>query len=183
MQIRPRSKAASEGADTDAGHSARKEPQTAGSGSSIQARIRKILVPVDFSECATAALAYAVSFAGQLDASLVLLHIVEPAVGGETYLTLTPTLDDTNEHLVEAARERLQAVRQRHIGQQNSEILVRIGWAPSEIADTAQALGADLIILGTHGHSGLKHVLLGSTAEKVVRQAGCPVLTVRHTRE
>jgi universal stress protein A len=57
--------------------------------------------------------------------------------------------------------------------------LSRMGRAHSEIPDTAKALGADLIVMGTHGYTGLKHMLLGSTAERVVRQAPCPVLTVR----
>jgi nucleotide-binding universal stress UspA family protein len=59
------------------------------------------------------------------------------------------------------------------------EILVRIGHAHSEIPDTASALNVDLIVMGTHGYAGLKHVLLGSTTERVVRHAACPVLTVR----
>jgi nucleotide-binding universal stress UspA family protein len=143
--------------------------------------LRKVLVPLDFSECACHALRYAAAFAGKVGASLVLLHVVEPAVGGDHYLTLSPTLDDTNQQLVEAGRERLETLCQRQVCRQLScETLVRLGWAASEIVDTARALGADLIIMGTHGRSGLKHVLLGSTAEKVVRQAPCPVLTLRH---
>ncbi|HPC62779.1 MAG TPA: universal stress protein [Verrucomicrobiota bacterium] len=146
--------------------------------------LRKLLVPLDFSECACHALRYAAAFAGKVGASLVLLHVVEPAVGGDHYLSLAPTLDDANEHQVAAGRERLEALCQRQVCRQLScQTLVRLGWAASEIVDTALALGADLIVMGTHGRSGLKHVLLGSTAEKVVRQAPCPVLTIRHTRE
>lgn len=138
-------------------------------------------MPLDFSECSNHALDYATSFAERLGSSLVLLNVVEPAPGGENYLTVTPALDETNERLVEAGRERLIEMRQRHVGHRTEcEVLARMGRVHSEITDTAEALGTDLIIMGTHGHSGLKHVVLGSTAEKVVRHATCPVLTVRH---
>jgi nucleotide-binding universal stress UspA family protein len=68
-------------------------------------------------------------------------------------------------------------------GKVSVEILVRMGRAHSEIPDTAKAMGVDLIIISTHGYAGLKHALLGSTAEKVLRCASCPVLTVSNSTE
>lgn len=148
-------------------------------------RIRKILVPLDFSQCSTHALDYALGMAEAFGASVILLHIVEPAaVSSENYLNVTPMLDESHQQLLEAGRERLADLSQKHMGHKiPTESLVRIGRAPSEIADTAEALGVDLIVMGTHGYSGIKHALLGSTAEKVVRHAVCPVLTVRHPGE
>jgi nucleotide-binding universal stress UspA family protein len=84
----------------------------------------------------------------------------------------TPPLDPNN--LTEAEQKAKDNER-------SIETLVRMGRAQSEIPDTAKAIGADLIVLGTHGYSGPKHALLGGTAERVVRQAACPVLTVRRS--
>ena len=147
-------------------------------------KLARILVPVDFSDCSLRALDYALAMAERFGSQLILLHVVEPAVYPENYLVASPALDETNQNLMEAARERLSALRTKHLGSRlPAETLVRMGRAHSEIPDTARALGADLIILGTHGYTGLKHVLLGSTAERVVRHAPCPVLTVRHGTE
>ncbi len=143
-------------------------------------KISKILVPVDFSECSLHALDYALAFAEQFEARLVLLHVVEPAASADSYLSVAPVLEDTNQNIVEAGRERLETLCRRRLGNKVPfEMLVRMGRAHSEIPDTASAMGVDLIILATHGRTGLQHVLLGSTAEKVVRHAACPVLTVR----
>lgn len=143
-------------------------------------RIHKILVPVDFSECSDRALDYAVGLAQPFGAGIALLHVVEPGIGTNQSLALTPTLDAAHQRSLNAAQERLACLRERHLAAFTSaETLVRIGRSPSEIVDTAKALGADLIVLGTHGSTGSRISLLGGTAEKVVRQANCPVLTVR----
>lgn len=142
---------------------------------------KQILVPIDFSDCSTAALEYGLALAEKLDAKVILLHVVEPAAYPENYLLTPATLDEANQNLMSAGRERLATLEQKAQGHGRPiETLVRMGRAQSEIPDTAKAIGADLIVLGTHGYSGLKHVLLGGTAERVVRHAPCPVLTVRH---
>ena len=142
--------------------------------------VKRILVPVDFSECSLKALEYASGFAGQLGARMTVLHVVEPALHAGGYPAISPAFDPISQNLLEDGRDRLSEIGQKHIGhREGSDFLVRMGRAPSEILDTAKALGVDMIVLGTHGHSGLKHVLLGSTAERVLRQAACPVVTVR----
>jgi nucleotide-binding universal stress UspA family protein len=142
--------------------------------------LKQILVPIDFSECSVGALNYALMLARSFRAKLVLLHVVEPAVYPDTYLLAAATLEETNANLMAASRERLAAIRAGPSLQGLSvELLVRMGRAQSEIPDTASATGSDLIVMGTHGHSGLKDVLLGGTAERVLRHAHCPVLTVR----
>lgn len=143
-------------------------------------RLNKILVPVDFSECSNRALDYALAFAGQCDARLILLHVVEPAAYPESYMLVATALDDLNQDLLRRAERRLAEISRDKIGGRvKCESLVRTGQAYAEIAAAARELEADLIILATHGYTGLKHVLLGSTAERVVRHAPCPVLTVR----
>ena len=143
-------------------------------------RLNKILVPVDFSDFSTKAVDYALAFAEQFEARIILLHVVEPAVYPESTMLVATALDDLNNDLRQVAQERLSELRRGRIGERApSELLVRMGRAFSEIAAAAADLDVDLIILATHGYTGLKHVLLGSTAERVVRHAPCPVLTVR----
>jgi nucleotide-binding universal stress UspA family protein len=144
--------------------------------------LKQILVAIDFSECSASALDYALMMARNFHARLVLLHVVEPAVYPDSYLMAPTTLEETNNNLMTASRERLAAVRQQSALHGIAvELLVRMGRAHSEIPDTAKATGSDLIVMGTHGHGGLKRVLLGGTAERVIRHSHCPVLAVRLT--
>jgi len=143
-------------------------------------RLNNILVPVDFSDFSTKALDYALAFADQFDARIILLHVVEPAVYPESSMLVASTLDDLHNDLRQVAQQKLSELRRDRIGERvPSELLVRMGRAFSEITAAALDLEVDLIILATHGYTGLKHVLLGSTTERVVRHAPCPVLTVR----
>lgn len=144
-------------------------------------RLKTILVPVDFSEFSTKALDYAVAFARQFRGTITLLHVVEPMVYPENYMTIPAASDDINNSLLKAADEKLAAQRQQlHGDSVKVKAMTRLGRPYVEIAAVAKEIEADLIILTTHGHTGLKHVLLGSTAERVVRHAPCPVLTVRN---
>lgn len=152
----------------------------AGSQSPAGRTVKRLLVPVDFSECSLKALDYAADLAQQLGAAVTVLHVVEPAMHSDNYLAVSSAFDQTAQNLLADSRERLQTVALKHFGHRNGlDLLVRMGRAHSEILDTAQALGADMIVLGTHGQTGLEHVLLGGTAERVLRQASCPVVTVR----
>lgn len=140
-------------------------------------QIGHILVPIDFSEHSQKALRYALAFAKQFDAEVTLAHIVEQMVypGDWMYPPLAVTDFETEKR--EQIIARLQAldagsgIRTQHI--------VRLGRAWQEVIAIAEEMKCDLLILATHGYTGLKHVLLGSVAEKIVRQAPCPVLTVR----
>ncbi len=183
MRNKPSFKGEPESSVSEAGTASPSERATAaGKTAGDPLKLGRILVPVDFSDCSLRALDYAIALAEPFGSRLILLHVVEPAVYPENYLVASPALDETNQNLLESARERLLELTQKRIGHRLPvETLVRMGRAHSEIPDTAQAMGADLIILGTHGYTGLKHVLLGSTAERVVRHGPCPVLTVRYS--
>jgi len=148
-------------------------------GAGLTPSLKKILVSIDFSESSLRALDYALMLAEAFEATVVLLHVLEPAGFGVEHLALPAELEDQLQFHLQARRERLLALDRKRIGRRRpSETLVRIGRAWSEIPDTARALGADLIVLGTHGASAFKSSLVGSTAEGVVRHAHCPVLTV-----
>lgn len=136
--------------------------------------LRKILVPVDFTGCTEKALQYAVAFARQFGAELTLLHVVEPTYIPASEMGILPDVETS-----EDAEMELQSLCRQVRGEVQCQALLRRGSAQYEIIETAKQLGSDLIILSTHGRTGLERMLLGSTAEKVVRHAGCPLLVVR----
>jgi nucleotide-binding universal stress UspA family protein len=143
-------------------------------------QLKTILVPVDFSSFSNKALDYALAFAEQFGAKVTLLHVVEPMVYPESYVPTPAAADELNHHLITSAEQRLARQREA-LGEQGAEVrtVARAGRPFIEICEFAREAGVDLIILATHGYTGLKHVLLGSTAERVVRHSPCPVLTVR----
>ena len=144
-----------------------------------QLKLRKILVPLDFSNLSKAALPWATFLAAQFRAEIVLLNVVEKfpidyLLGGELMNhTIVPLMKQS-----EADLEGIASGLSQSTGV-NLSAVVREGRPYEEICAAAKALAADLIVLTTHGYTGLKHVWLGSTAERVVRHALCPVLVVR----
>ncbi len=148
--------------------------------------IRKILVPLDFSEHSKKALQYALPFAHQFGAKLVLMTVVEPRVYPVDTLIVPPAMEDDTAENVVAAQTAIQNIEQSLAvpSELLEEPLVVVGRPYAEIVDTATRVGADMIVMATHGYTGFKHVYLGSVTERVVRHAPCPVLVVReHERE
>jgi nucleotide-binding universal stress UspA family protein len=143
--------------------------------------LHRILVPTDFSKHSENALAYASAFAEKFNAELYLLHVVQDlALFVPEAVSAAPVAPPV-EQLTSAVREALDRIIDKHqLSRFTVHAEVREGSPFYEIIRFARETDIDLIIMGTHGHSGLVHVLLGSVAEKVVRKAPCPVLTVRH---
>jgi nucleotide-binding universal stress UspA family protein len=142
--------------------------------------LKSILVPLDFSGPSKEALACAEACARKFGAELVLLHVVEPISMSADYGYGKVHGLSPNEYLLGRCKKRLESLRRRRVdGLCGCKAVVRSGKVVDEIAKAAKELDADLIILATHGYTGLEHTLLGSTAELVVRQAPCPVLIVR----
>lgn len=143
--------------------------------------IKSILCPVDFSETSKLAMHYAVAFARHNGASLTLLHVVAPPITslpGEAGLLNVPQADI--QEIAEACQERLQAIIDDLQSEQvpiTSEVISGIPFL--EIARFADEQGIDLIVMGSRGRTGLSHLLIGSVAERVLRKAPCPVLTVK----
>jgi len=151
------------------------------SGARRNPQFGTLVVPIDFSDCSLLALDYAEGLAHRLRAKIVLLYIVEPAVYQDNRFGLSSAAERANRKLVEAGQRRLSTLAKgKFAPRAEVELLVRIGHPHSEIPDTARALGADLIVLGTHGHTASQRFPMGSTAERVIRLASCPVLTVPH---
>lgn len=144
--------------------------------------IRRILVPHDFSETADGALRYALDLAERLEAAVTVVHVYDvPSYGFPEGIALSVQMEQT---IATAARTALDniAVRARRPGVDVEHVLRR-GAAWSEIIRLAAETDTDLVVMGTHGRHGVARFLLGSVAEKVVRTAPCPVLTVHGPRE
>ena len=140
---------------------------------------RKILVPVDFSSHSARALEMAIDLAKSFGAKLHLLHCYSINVGAiSPYGLVIPESFDRD--IREAAQRQLAQWRERATAKKvEAETEVSPVFPSEAIANTAERIGADLIVMGTRGLSGVKHVLLGSVAERTVRIAPCPVLTLK----
>jgi len=142
--------------------------------------ITRILVPVDFSAHSDRALRYAAKLAGQVGASVELLHVVENINYGAFSEAYVPNLPDLMQELVNDGVQRLTSLKAALFPHgADVETAVFVGYPASAIVDHARAGGFDLIVMGTHGRTGLSHMFMGSVAERVVRTAPCAVLTVR----
>lgn len=146
--------------------------------------ITRILVPTDFSATADAALDYAFVLAERFGATLHLLHVLDDpfvmdGMAAEAYVTEAPVLRTAMLH---DAQERLAHRAARNDGTHiDTEVL--FGHGARTIAQYAAERNMDLIVMGTHGRTGVAHLLIGSVAERLVSTAPCPVLTVRHPEE
>ena len=138
--------------------------------------LKNILVPIDFSDTSLKALQYAVPFAKQFEAKITLLHVVDvpmyPQEFGYLLVDESQALEGTKKSLAELAARMIAP-------ELLADTLVRRGFAFDTIVTVAREMQTDLIIATTHGYTGLKRVALGSTAERIVRHAPCPVLVVR----
>jgi universal stress protein A len=142
--------------------------------------ITRILVAVDFSAHSDRALRYAAKLAGQVAASVELLHVVEDITYGASSEVYVPNVPDLMQELVNEAVPRLTSLKAALFAHgADVETAVFVGRPSSTIVDRARAGGFDLIVMGTHGRTGLSHMFMGSVAERVVRTAPCAVLTVR----
>jgi nucleotide-binding universal stress UspA family protein len=144
-----------------------------------QRLIRNILVPVDFSDCSLAGLKYAIRFGKEIGARIIVLHVTD----------LGPVMMSTGHGNYDSPA--YIAAAKRRCGDQMQAFLKRVelkgvpiktsavaGYCPTAIYEAAAKQGADLIVISTHGRTGLRHALLGSVAEGTVRHSGCPVLVV-----
>ncbi|HXT12607.1 MAG TPA: universal stress protein [Candidatus Angelobacter sp.] len=147
----------------------------------VPTRIKRILVPVDFSTPSLRSLHYAISFAQIVKARLVLLHVVPESIGGSHHVI--SQLKRFKDQAINRARISLvQLAKQEFVGQVPATVNVTSGVPFDEINRAAEASACDTIIIATHGRTGFKRALMGSTAENVVRYARCPVLVVRAQR-
>lgn len=140
----------------------------------------KILVPIDFSSFSRNALRYAIHFAEQFKASLHLLYVSEPVIYPPDFSMGQIAVAASTLEIEKQASVELQKLAESEIGSRLPyTVSIRAGKPFVEIIEAAKEDDADLIIISTHGHSGVEQILFGSTADKVVRKSPCPVLTLR----
>ena len=148
-------------------------------------KIRSVLLPTDFSECAAHALPYAAHFTREQNAALICVHVIEPlvpAIGHSGMTEPLPTADLSEQMESTAARELPKlADTPECAGLEVREVIAR-GDAASEIVRVARENDVDLIVISSHGRTGINRLLFGSTAESVVRHAHCPVLVIKPPR-
>jgi universal stress protein A len=152
--------------------------QTTSAAAPAAIHVRRILVPLDFSGDSEKALSYAAALARQFGAKISLLH-VRPTLYYAGEMGVIPEVIPSSES-VEKFRTHLDEIGRNRVPEGVVDhVLVRDGTPFDEICSAAREEQSDLIVIATHGYTGLKHVFLGSTAERVVRHAPCPVLIVR----
>ncbi len=148
--------------------------------------MKNILYPTDFSEFSLAALPYAITFARQFDCRLHCLHVLDESYqywlgAGENVI---PAVVPTQE-ILQAAQRQMTQFAEQHFKDLPIQLVAQVisGHPANSILQYAQDFQIDLIVIATHGRSGLASVLLGSVTDKIVHKSPCPVLTVRHTAQ
>lgn len=156
-------------------------PQTQGIE---QVRVGRILVPTDFSAGAESALAWAMGLGQAFGAEVVLLHVLDLSIaalaGFPANVAMVPAAGELLERIHAETEQEMRRLAARFPG---ARTVIREGMPRGAIIDVAKEVGADMIVMGTHGRTGLGHVLFGSVAEHVVRHSRIPVLTVRRRGE
>ena len=154
------------------------EPTTLRSPTSAAIQLKSILVPVDFSDPSNQALRYAGRFAQHFGSEITLLHVVQ-RISVAPFPEVPPYLAFVEEDFENAERALQTLAAQQTLKSSAIHTVVRTGLAAHEIVEAARDLDSDLIVIATHGYTGWKHLCIGSTAERVVRTAPCPVFVVR----
>ncbi len=147
------------------------------------AKIRKIVVPTDFSESSKKVVAHAAAMASSHDAELLLLHAIPPTVYPTYRVSQNRGFPNMTEQMESSAKAQLEDFRKQLGTDLKARLFVRTGEPFREVAKLVDEEKADLIAIATHGHTGIKHAILGSTAEKIVRSACVPVLTIRQDEQ
>jgi len=147
-------------------------------------QMQTILLPTDGSDCSTKAATYALSFAKQYGARIVALHVIDQRWEEQSRAVLTEMGQDLTQKIRVGYEEEARRIV-AHVVEAGTDVGVSIeprvivGVPFEEIVRVGREISADLIIMGTHGRTGMSHLFLGSVTEKVIRRAPCPVLTVR----
>ena len=149
-------------------------------------QIRRILVPVDFSDCSRLALEHAFDLAQAFGATVDALHVIEPVRYVQPGV-IVATAEERRVPIEQFAQEYYETEMAQFLAEVPSDVKVQSriedGVPYDTIVHVAKDGGYDLIVLGTHGYTGLTHLVMGSVAERVVRMASCPVMTVRPTKK
>lgn len=140
----------------------------------------KILTAIDFSESSEHAFEYALTLAKQFQSELLIMHVINEPVDLRGFYVPHISFEQLEKEIEEGAQKMMEKFCQTRMGDfTNYQTAIVTGIPNEEIIRKAADTGSSLIVLGTHGRTGLDHIIFGSTAERVVRGASCPVLTIR----
>jgi len=149
-------------------------------GDRIVKPFEKILTAIDFSENSEFAFEYALTMAQQFNAELTIMHVINEPVDLRGFYVPHISFEQLEKEIEEGAAKMMENFCSTRLASfQNYKTAIVSGIPYDEITRKADEIGASLIVLGTHGRTGLDHILFGSTAERVVRSANCPVMTIR----
>lgn len=141
--------------------------------------IKKILVPVDFSENSKKIIKSAVYVAGKFEASLAIVFVVQSFEDYSGFFVPHMPIAQFEEEMVQSAERKMESFLDENLEESVAhEATVLSGDVAEEIVSYAQTQGVDMIVMGTHGYKGFEKILFGSVAEKVVKTASCPVMTI-----
>jgi universal stress protein A len=150
----------------------------------MEPEIKKVLVPIDFSDYSKNSLKYAVNFIKYFQAELFLIYVIEPVIYPPDFSMGQIAIPAIDGEIDKRAFDELQNLAKNEIpADVKCKCIIRTGKPYMEIIETAKEEDIDLIIIASHGHTGVEHILFGSTAEKVVRKAPCPVLSFRDPKK
>jgi nucleotide-binding universal stress UspA family protein len=145
---------------------------------------KEIVMPTDFSEHSLRAVDYGVEIAERFSSHLTLIYVIEPLLQAADLTWTTVDFEELNKaHKQTAEKQLAQIVEERVSEETPCDTTILFGKPFVEILKFAKEENADLIVMATHGRGAISHLLMGSTAEKVVRKASCPVLTVKHPKQ
>lgn len=140
----------------------------------------KILTAIDFSENSDFAFDYAVTMARQFNAELTILHVINEPVDLRGFYVPHISFEQLEKEIEDGAVKMMESFCSTRLESfTNYKTAIATGVPYDEITKKAEEIGASLIVIGTHGRTGLDHILFGSTAERVVRSANCPVMTIK----
>ena len=140
----------------------------------------KILTAIDFSESSDFAFEYALTLARQFQAELTVMHVINEPVDLRGFYVPHISFEQLEKEIEEGAEKMMEKFCQTKMGEFTRYTTAVVSGIPyEEVLRKAEETGASLIVLGTHGRTGIDHLIFGSTAERVVRSAACPVLTIR----
>jgi nucleotide-binding universal stress UspA family protein len=141
--------------------------------------IKKILVPIDFSDYSFQALEYAKAIAEKFNAEIILLNVVEPVMFIADLTMGQINIPSIESEMLQKSEEKMKEITDSLKNSFKVNGIVKLGKPDREIIELANIEKVDLIVIGTHGHSRVEHLLFGSTAERVIRKSNCSVLIVK----
>jgi len=146
----------------------------------MEPNIKKVLVPIDFSDYSRNSLRYSINFIRCFRAELILIYVVEPVIYPPDFSMGQIAVPAVDVEVDKRASEELKKLAKTEVPpDMKARTIIKTGKPFVEIVETAAEEDIDLIIIASHGRSGMEHILFGSTADKVIRKAPCPVLTLR----